>query len=187
MEGLNLEGERESELLITIDGKSGAGKGTLADHLSDFLDVDHYSAGDFFRSIAGERGLTVEELSERADKETDLEVDRRTFQRGLSESCVIESRISCHVLKEYSDLKIRLTAELDERSSRVAERDGISKEEARKRILKRDKDNRGRYMEYYGIDMENLEIYDIVIDNTELSIEETNKLIEKAVEIYLDV
>ena len=187
MSELGLEGEKNSDILITIDGRSGAGKGTLAEHISEFLDIEHYSAGDFFRNIASERGLTVGELSEKADKETDLEVDERTFQKGLNENCVIESRISCHVMGDYSDLRIRLKADLDERSSRVAEREEISDEEARSRIIKRDRDNKERYRDYYGIDMDDLTIYDLIIDNTELSIEETNELIEEALEVHFDV
>lgn len=184
MKGLDFEGERSSDLVITIDGKSGAGKGTLAEHIADYLGVEHYSAGGFFRDIASERGLTVGELSKQADKETDLEVDKRTFQKGLSEDCVIESRISCHVMRGYSDLRIRLTADLDERASRVAEREELSQEEARERIVKRDEDNKERYRDYYGLDMESLEIYDLIVDNTELSIEETNELVEKALKMW---
>ena len=185
MEGLNFEGERESEILITIDGRSGAGKGTLAEHIAEFMDIERYSAGDFFRNIASEKGLTVEELSEKADKDTDLEVDKRTFQKGLSENCVIESRISCHVMGDYSDLKIRLKADLDERSERVASREGLSEEDARQRIIKRDRDNKERYRDYYGINMDDLTIYDLIIDNTELSIEETNQLVEEALKVCL--
>jgi cytidylate kinase len=186
MEGLDFEGERESDILITIDGKSGAGKGTVAGFLADKLDIEYYSAGDFFRQIADEKGLTVEELSEKADREVDVEVDRRTFEQGLSESCVIESRIASHVLKDYSDLKIRLKADLEERAKRVAEREALEAGEARESIRKRDEDNRKRYQHYYGIDMEDLSIYDIVVDNSELNIEETNKLIEKALEMWFE-
>lgn len=186
MKALDFEGEKDSDIVITIDGKSGAGKGTLAEHIADYLSVEHYSAGGFFRNIASERGLTVGELSKQADKETDLEVDRRTFQKGLYEDCVIESRISCHVLGDYSDLKIRLTADLSERASRVAEREELSQTEAKERIVKRDEDNKKRYNDYYGLDMESLEIYDLIIDNTDLNIEETNELVEKALEMWFE-
>ena len=186
MSELGFEGERDSEILITIDGRSGAGKGTLADHIADFMGIERYSAGDFFRNIAAEKGMTVGELSEKADKETDVEVDRRTFEKGLSENCVIESRISCHVMGSQSDLKIRLKADLGERSRRVADREGLSEEDARHRIIKRDRDNKERYRDYYGINMDDLTIYDLIIDNTELSIEETNRLIEQALEMWFD-
>jgi cytidylate kinase len=89
-------------------------------------------------------------------------------------------------LKDYSDLKIRLKADLEERAKRVAEREGLEKEAARESIRKRDEDNMKRYQHYYGIDMEDLSIYDIVVDNSELNIEETNKLIEKALGMWFE-
>lgn len=171
--------QRHSDLIITIDGTSGAGKGTLAEHISEKLNIPHYSAGDFFRSIADDSDISVEELSEKADKETDLEVDRRTLKKGLNESCVIDGRLPSWVLGEYSDLRIFLTANLDARSRRVAERENISKEAARERTKKRDEDNKRRYSNYYGINTDELDIYDLVIDNSDLSIQKQNELVDE--------
>lgn len=181
--------EKRSDTVITIDGPSGAGKGTAAEQIGSILDLPVYSAGDFFREIAKERGMTVEELSEEADRETDLDVDRRTLQKGLKEDCVIESRIAGRVLGDYSDLKIYMTAEVEERAQRSLkdikegkredEEDADSLEEVEEKIRKRDKDNRERYKRYYGIDTQDLEIYDAVIDNTEMDVEEQEEELEK--------
>jgi len=181
------EREKDSELVVTIDGPSGAGKGTLAEHIAEKLGIKYYSAGDFFRSLAKEKGLTVEELSEQADKETDLEVDRRTLEKGLNESCVIESRIASRVLGDFSDLKIYMTADLEERAKRIGddldnrenEEGGESLEEVKERVNKRDEDNQERYRDYYGIDTKEKDIYDLIVGNTELSIEEQNTYVEK--------
>ena len=174
--------EKNSELVICVNGPSGAGKGTLAAQIADMLDIDHFSAGDVFRGIAADRGLDVVELSEKADKEVDLEVDRRTLERALNNDCVVDSRLSSWVLGDYADVKIYITADIEERAKRVAEREDMSEEEARERIEKRDSDNRDRYMEYYGIDVEDRGIYDLVLDNTDLGVEEQRKVIE----CYLD-
>ncbi|QGA80995.1 (d)CMP kinase [Candidatus Nanohalobium constans] len=178
---------KESDTIICICGPSGAGKGTLAGFISEKLGIKKLSAGDFFRQLAEEKDMTVEELSEKADKQTDIEVDRRTLQESLKQDCVVESRIAAWVLGSYADLKIYVTADLDERAHRVQENakertaeDEGSLEEVKQRIKKRDEDNWNRYQEYYSIDMNDSSMFDMVIDNTEMTIEEQEKLVEKA-------
>lgn len=179
--------EKDSNLVVCVCGPSGAGKGTLGSFIAEELDVPLYSAGDFFRKLASEKGLTVEELSAQADKQTDLEVDRRTLEKGLNENCVIESRISAWVMGSYADFTVYVTADLEERAKRVqqdlkdreAEEPG-SLQQVKSRIRKRDRDNRKRYREYYGIDMKNSSFFDLVIDNTDMTVEEQNRLVEKA-------
>ena len=178
--------EKNSDIIITIDGPSGAGKGTLGRHIAEELGITYYSAGDFFREIAEEKGMTVEELSQEADKDIDVQIDRRTLEKGLNESCVIESRIASRVLGGYSDLKIYLTADLDERARRAmgdkgrkAEEHTDSVEEKKRKVKERDRNNDERYERYYGIDMDDREIYDVIIDNTDLGIEEQNQLTDK--------
>lgn len=179
--------EKNSELVITIDGPSGSGKGTLAKFIAEKLDLKYYSAGDFFRQIAAEKDLTVEELSERAGKEVDVEVDRRTLEKGLNENCVIESRIASKVLGDHSDFRIYVTADLEERARRVREdlknreneEGGKDLEEVKEKIEKRDQDNNRRYQDYYSIDMWKSDIYDLILDNTELDIEEQEEKVDR--------
>lgn len=160
--------EKKSGRVITIDGLSGAGKGTLARQIGDITGLKVYSAGDFFRAIAEEKGMDVNELSEQADREVDLEIDRRTLEKGLREDCVIESRIASRVLGDYSDLRIRLKASLEERARRVKGRErDESLEEVKERIQKRDRDNWRRYRDYYGIE-DSLDIYHLMVDNTDM-------------------
>lgn len=175
--------QREAEIIVTVDGPSGSGKGTLAEEIADRLGVKCFSAGDVFRSIAEDRGMTHVELAEKADKEVDLEVDRRTLQRALKSSCVVEGRLPSWVLGDYSDLKIFLTADEEERARRVAGRENIDRETALKEeIRQRDKENNRRYEDYYGIDTSKTDIYDVIFDNTDLSLKEQNELVDKIIE-----
>jgi cytidylate kinase len=173
--------EKKSDTVVTVDGPSGAGKGTIADHIAKRLRVMHFSASDVFYQIAEDRGISHVELAEKADKEVDLEVDRRTLERGLKNNCVIDSRISSWVLGDYSDFKIFVTADLEERARRIAGREKISLEKAKEETRKRDEENSRRYERYYGIDTEERDIYDLIIDNTDLSLEKQEELIDKAV------
>lgn len=169
--------EKESEIVVTIDGPSGAGKGTAADFVSKKLAVTHFSASDVFYSIAEERGISHVELAEKADKSVDLEVDRRTLERGLSSNCVIDSRIASWVLGDYADLRIHLTADLEERARRIAKREDVDLEEAREETEKRDEENTERYMDYYGVETSDLGIYHLVLDNTKLSIQAQEEIL----------
>ena len=171
--------EKKAEIIVTVDGPSGSGKGTLASHIADMLDLKHFSAGDVFRSIAEEQGITHVELAEKAGKEIDLEVDRKTLSRALKETCVVDGRLPSWVIGEYSDLRIFLTADIEERARRIAGREGKEISQVKEDTEKRDRDNRKRYQSYYGIDTERRDIYDLVIDNTDMSIEEQNELVDK--------
>lgn len=171
--------EKESDVVITVDGKSGAGKGTIADHIASRLKLAHFSASDVFYQIAEDRGISHVELARQADKEVDLEVDRRTLERGIQHNCVIDSRIASWVLGDYSDLRIFVKADLEERAKRIAAREDINLDKALEETEERDKENTRRYEDYYGIDTEDLEMYDLIIDNTEMSIQKQNELLDK--------
>ncbi len=172
--------KKKSDIIITIDGFAGAGKGTLAKQVAEILDLKHFSASDVFYQIAEERNLSDHELSKKAEKEVDLAIDRKTLERGLNQSCVIDSRISSWVLGSYSDLRIRLTAEPEERARRLAEREDLDLEEAEKIISKRDQGDIERYRKYYDLDLNDTSIYDLLIDNTDLGIDEQKKFVRKA-------
>lgn len=174
--------KKKSDIIVTVDGKSAAGKGTLADFIAEKLGVKHFSASDVFYQIADERGIEDHELSEEAEKEVDLAVDRKTLERALDQDCVIDSRIASWVLGDHANLKIKLVADLEERARRLADREEISQEKAEQIVRKRDSEDSRRYKEYYGIDLDNEEIYDVVIDNTDLGIEEQNLRMQEILE-----
>lgn len=169
--------EKNSDIIIAIDGMAGAGKGTVARFIADKLGIEHFSASDVFYQVADERNLEDHELSEEAEKELDLEIDKRTLARALNNSCVVEGRIPCYAVGSYADLKIRLKADPEERAERIKGREGVDENNAEEIVRKRDREDSRRYREYYGIDTEDLEIYDIVVDNTELTIQQQNEMI----------
>ncbi len=175
------EREKQADTIICIDGPSGAGKGTLAEMFAEELGLKHFSASDVFYMIAEEKGLTGVELARQADREVDLQIDRRTLKKALEEDCVVDGRITAWVLGDHADLSIYLTADQHERARRIAGREDRELEEVEEETEERDKENARRYRDYYGIDTSETGFYDIEIDNTHLSLDEERQKVKKVV------
>jgi len=67
-------------MIITISGKAGSGKSTVAKQLAKKLNLKHYSIGDIMRKLAKEKNISLNELSKLAekDKTIDLTLDKKT-------------------------------------------------------------------------------------------------------------
>ena len=154
-------------MLITVSGPGGSGKSTLAASLADRLGYDHVSGGDIFREIAAERDLSPLELNKLAeeDDQIDRDLDRRLRSTARdNDDLVLESRLSGWMAGEYADLRIWLDAPLDVRAARIADREDKPVEQAREETVARADSEKRRYEEYYGIDIDDLTIYDLVIN-----------------------
>jgi cytidylate kinase len=174
-------------MLITVSGPAGSGKTTLAASLAEELGYEHVSGGDIFRDIAAERDLTPLELNHLAedDDQIDRDLDRRL--RSLArdrEGLVLESRLAGWMAGEFADFRLWLDAPLDVRAARVADREEKSVEQARTETQKRAESEALRYEEYYGIDITDLSIYDLVVNTARWGPEGVLSLAVEAVDAY---
>jgi cytidylate kinase len=152
-------------MLLTISGHSGSGKTTVATALSQRLGFVHISAGEVFRELARERSLSVEQLSELAEKnpEIDKMVDQRQVKLAQShENVVVDGRLSGWIHK--GDIAVWLKAPLEVRADRIAQREGKHLAAALRETKARDLSEAVRYKAFYDIDVADLDIYDLVID-----------------------
>jgi cytidylate kinase len=159
-------------MLITISGPAGSGKSTAAAGLAERLEYDHVSGGDIFRNLADERDLTPLELNKLAevDDEIDRDLDRR--QREIAardDDLVLESRLAGWMAGDYADFRVWLDAPLDVRIARIADREDKTIDTARTETVKRAESEALRYLEYYSIDIEELEIYDLALNTARFS------------------
>ncbi len=174
-------------MIISISGLPGSGKTTVGKLLAKKLGFKFYSIGDLRGRMAMERGLTIDQLNEIGMKEewTDREVDEYQKELGEKEdNLIIESRLGFHFIPE--SVKIFLDVDLETGARRIFEnqRPDEKRKESVKEIMralkKRIENDRMRYKKYYGIeDFMNRSHYDIVIDTTNLEIEQVVEKILK--------
>ena len=174
-------------MLITISGPAGSGKSTVAAGLAETLGYEHVSGGDIFRDLADERGLTPLELNKLAEDDDDIDRDLDRRQRELAETydnLVLESRLAGWMAGEYADFRIWLDAPLDIRIERIADREDKPTETAREETVKRAESEELRYREYYNIDIDSLDIYDLALNTARFSPEAVLTLVSTAIETY---
>ncbi|MFM2381501.1 MAG: hypothetical protein RLZZ76_268 [Candidatus Parcubacteria bacterium] len=181
-------GFMEKKHIITIAGKPGSGKSTTSKGLAKALSYQHYSSGDFFRSIGKERGFDVlaANLLAEQEKEIDELVDQKL--RDLGEegaNMVIDSRMAWHWMpysfRVYLDLDLtvaakRILANSDE-ARRAAE--FISDDEAiyAKTLQDRLDSEAKRYMMLYQANPYDTSNYDLVVDSGAYTALEVQQLI----------
>ncbi len=137
------------------------------------------SAGELFRKLANEKKLSLEEFGLLAlgDPSIDRLVDEETMKEAEKGDVVVDGLLAGWVLKEAADLRIYLTTDEQVRLARVAERDHVSSEEARKQTIHREEVQRERYMKHYGLRVEDRSIYHLIIDTGLLSLDDTAKIL----------
>ena len=166
-------------MIVTVSGPHGSGKSTYATRLAGSLALRHVSAGMLFRKLAEERKVSLEKFQEMAaaDPSIDRLVDERTMLEAERGDVVVDGQLAGWVLKEISDLRILLTAPLVVRLERIAARDRISLEEARRQTLHREAVQAERYRKHYGFSVDDWSIYHLILDTSFGSIEDTAKIL----------
>lgn len=175
------------DLVITVSGLHGTGKSTYAKAISEEFNLRHVSAGALFRQIAAERGLSIEELSRTAerDKEIDRLIDDRTRGEASRRDVILDGLLAGWMARDYADLKIYLKCPDDVRMHRIAERDEITYEKARKTTTFREDTEKKRFKRLYDIEMDDLSIYDLIINTGLMSLKSNIEVIKKFVQEYI--
>jgi cytidylate kinase len=126
--------------------------------------------------MAAEQGMTLPVFGAHVVTHTefDIELDTRLADRAAKGDVVIESRLAGWVV--HTEGLSAVTAWVDcapeVRAQRVAGREGIPVAQALAENTERQKVERDRYLALYGIDLNDLSIYDLVLDSGVLSPDE---------------
>ncbi|MBT3230509.1 AAA family ATPase [Candidatus Uhrbacteria bacterium] len=172
--------KRADRLIITVSGDIGAGKSTFAKRLAQELEIPRIYIGQFIREEAAKRKITLDELNKL--QETDDTLDRY-FDEMLRERStqvkkgVFEGRTAWHFV-ENPTVKIFLSVDPNVATDRIwtdrsDKRDQYGTKEAlRVANEERKASEIKRYQNYYGIDAYDHANFDIVVDTSNLDLDE---------------
>jgi len=178
---------KAQRLVIAVSGSHGSGKSTQARLLAEAFGLRYFSAGVMFREMAIERGVSLLEFTRMAegDERFDRLVDERTRKEAEKSGVVLDGSLSAWMAGDLADLKLYLSTPDEARFRRISLRDGISLEEARERTLERETKERERFKSYYDINIDDLKIYDLVLNTELFNPEGTASILKKIVGEYL--
>jgi len=176
---------------ITINGIAGSGKSTVAKYLAKRFKLKYYGMGEIRREMAKKRGITLSELDKLGEKKSFTDKLEDNFQKKLrkKDNIIVDGRLSWYFIpnsiKVFLKVKPEIGAKRIFKQKRKEERYKTIKEEMnslKARLKSEDK----RYKKYYGIkDIYNIKNYDIIIDTSDMIINQGNKAVEKAILKFL--
>ena len=173
---------------ITISGVIGSGKSTVAKMLSKKMGWQYYSTGMAQRKIAEDMGITTLELNALTiqDKSIDERIDA-VFKNPPwgDNNCIVDSRLAFHFVPK--SFKVCLTVQdtvagerLFNDTTRSGEKKYQSVLEATESAQKRHQLELNHFQKNYGLDIDNKDNFDLIIDTTHLSAEQVCQVIMAA-------
>ncbi len=161
---------------ITISGLPGSGTTTVAEFLQKKLGWKHINMGKIFRELAEENRMKLQEFEEYCEENPriDREIDKKQEKFLKEGNVILESRLAGWIahLKRIPAFKVWLDCQEEERVRRIINREDGDFFEKKAEMKAREKSEKRRYKKFYGIDLDDKSIYDVIIDTTNLKPEE---------------
>jgi len=165
-------------MIITITGKPGSGKSSIAKMIAEKYNLKYYSTGEFFRNRAKEKNLNLKEFSilAQSEREHDNETDKWQTELGKKEdNFVMEGRLGHRFIKKAIKIYLDVSREVgavrimdEKREDEVA----LDKIQAIHLWEHRIASEHERYSKYYDMNLHDNTQYDFVLDTTNLSKQE---------------
>jgi len=182
--------------LFVVGGPGSSGSSTISQMLASKFSLKRIYAGEILRDILSDLGFpSIESAYNEGNMKKVMEIDKKLdeylFKVSKTKDVLIESKVFGALAKKKDvpvTVSIWLTASLHTRVLRSFDKMGMKKPlEKIKRYFKRRKDlayrerfDRRRYMQLYGVDTTKPRRYfDIVLNTSHMDEKETFKLILK--------
>jgi predicted cytidylate kinase len=170
--------------VITVSGKPGSGKSTVAELLHEKLGISYVYSGMIFRQTAKEYKMNLEDFGKYCEKNSkvDKELDEKQVKILKKGNVILEGRLAGWLAykNNISSFKIFIDADLKTRVNRIVKRESGDLEKRKKELIERERSESARYKKYYDIDLDDKSIYDLVVDSADKTPEEiVNLILEK--------
>ncbi|MEE3258423.1 MAG: AAA family ATPase [Candidatus Latescibacterota bacterium] len=162
--------------IITVSGLPGSGTSTACDQLCRWLGWAHVDAGQIFRQLAREAGLSLAEFGQRAEVDgcIDRQLDERMVAQAQAQApIVVEGRLTGWMAQRnaLSAVKIWLAGSPEIRSRRVARRESKAAAQVLVEIRQREASEARRYEQHHKIRIDDLSVYDLVVNTEALDVQ----------------
>ena len=178
---------------ITITGRLGSGKSTVAKIIVEKYGYTYYSTGNIMRELAAEAGLSICDYNKRiADDPTeDRKIDDRTREVAIArrdENMVFDSRMAWFFAPDTFKVYVTVDPAVAAARVNIDPRPGEpnSEIEIYHELEERSKVEQARFIKFYGegADYYNQKNYNLIIDSTTRTAEEVANAIWAAFEAY---
>ena len=167
-------------MIIAISGLTGSGKNTLGEYLAGALDLKLVCPT--FKDLAKKEGISLMDFQKRAEKDPNIDKKFDAELKGQAKNnCVVTTWLGPWMVN--ADLRVYVFAPKEVRAERVAKRDSVSAQQAKKHIKERDEENRKRYLKVYGIDIYDTSNFDVCLSSANFSKEEMRDAVLEIIKI----
>ena len=182
---------------ITITGKLGSGKSTVAKKLVELYGFEIFSTGAILRAAAAERGMDVLELNKElsakldSDRSMDDLIDNTTIRVAAErkdDKLIFDSRMAWHFVPD--SFKVFVTVAPCVAAERVMKdpRPGEPAEDVDElcaELVERSKVEQSRFMQLYGVDYYDYNNFNLVVDSSRRTPDEIVALIWEGFNEYI--
>ena len=174
---------------ITITGKLGSGKSTVAKKLVEQYGFEIFSTGAILRAAAAERGMDVLELNKElnakldSDRSMDDLIDSTTVRvasERKDDKLIFDSRMAWHFVpgafKVFVTVDPRVAAERVMKDPRPGE-PAEDVDELCAELVERSKVEQARFQYLYGVDYYDYKNFDLVVDSSTRTPDEVTAIV----------
>jgi len=179
--------------IITLSGDLGSGKGAVSVAISEEIGYSIYRNGEYFRKLAKEMNMDVTEFNTYVSShpEIDQSIEKSAAEYAKDhDKIVVDARLGWYAIPD--SFKVYLKVDIDVAAKRAfndekrkSSESFATLEEQKQDMIKRFNLENERYFTVYGVHKEDMSNYDLVVDTSNLTVEEVRDTILDEYEKWL--